>query len=161
MPLPCWATSLFRVVYVNKGIQMRRAVWILAAGTVALAAPGSASAAPALAAPDVQFTASGPGAITATVHNKNTQKGTVCWAVDADSNATFGSGGADSYAGPGQTIRVSLLNLPAGPVHAVAYCAYHTPPLGSHDYTSSAPTPPATINVTAGGGGIPSLSSGM
>ncbi len=140
---------------------MRRAVWILAAGTVALAAPASASAAPALAAPDVQFNASAPGTVTATVHNKNTQKGTVCWAVDTDNNATFGSGGSDSYAAPGQTITVSLRNLPGGPMHAEAICAYHLPPLGSHDYTSSAPYPPATVNVTAGAGGIPSLSSGM
>lgn len=139
---------------------MRRAVWILAAGTVALAVPASASAAPALDAPDVQFSASAPGTVTATVHNKNTQKGTVCWAVDTDNKTTFGSGGSDSYASPGQTITVSLRNLPAGPTHAMAYCAYHLPPLGAHDPTSSAPYPPATINVTPSPGGVPSLSAG-
>jgi|GEM_PF-6329657 len=140
---------------------MRRAVWILAAGTVALAVPATASADPALWAPEVQFQASAPGTVTATVHNKNTQKGTVCWAIDTDNNATFGSGGSDSYAVPGQTITVSLRNLPSGPMHAQGICAYHLPPLsGSHDYTSTAPYPPATVTVT-GGGGIPSLSGGM
>jgi hypothetical protein len=116
-----------------------------------------ASAAPALAAPDVQFTASGPGTVTATVHNRNTQQGTVCWATDTDNHVIFGSGGQDSFAGPGRTITVSILNLPNGPMHAEGFCAYHTPPLGSHDYTSSAPYPPATVVVT---GGAPTGSAG-
>ncbi|WP_157120883.1 hypothetical protein [Nocardia miyunensis] len=142
---------------------MRRPAWTRAAATVALATPTAlaalvmpaATAAPALAAPDARFNASAPGTVTATVHNKNTQQGTVCWATDTDSKTVFGSGGQDSYAGPGRTITVSIRNLPNGRIHAQAFCAYHTPPLGSHDYTSS--TPPTTVTVT---GGAPSGSAG-
>ncbi|MBY8860741.1 hypothetical protein K7711_30005 [Nocardia sp. CA2R105] len=142
---------------------MRRPAWTRVAAAVAVATPAAfavlvmpaASAAPALAAPDVQFTASGPGTVTATVHNKNTQQGTVCWATDTDNKTVFGSGGQDSYAGPGRTITVSIRNLPNGPIHAQAFCAYHTPPLGSHDYTSS--TAPTTVTVT---GGAPTGSAG-
>jgi hypothetical protein len=130
---------------------MRRAVWTLAAIGAAVAAP-TASAAPALQAPNAQFQASGAGSVTATVHNPNTQKGTVCWAQDTDNNSTFGSGGSDSYAGPGQTITVSLRNLSGGQVHAQAFCAYHTPPLQSHDPTSSGPNTPVTVTGGAGFG---------
>lgn len=142
---------------------MRRPAWTRAAAAVALATPMAlaalampvASAAPALDAPDAQFSAPAAGTITATVHNRNTQQGTVCWATDTDTKTVFGSGGQDSYAGPGRTITVSIRNLPNGPVHVQAFCAYHTPPLGSHDYTSS--TAPTTVTVT---GGAPTGSAG-
>ncbi|WP_216903714.1 hypothetical protein [Nocardia alni] len=135
---------------------MRRAVWIFAA--VGTAAP-TASAAPALQAPNAQFQSSGSGSVTATVHNPNTQKGTVCWAQDTDNGSVFGSGGADSYAGPGQSITVSLRNLSGEQAHTQAFCGYHIPASGqSHDYSSS--TPNTTVTVT-GGGGLGTGSAGI
>ncbi len=93
---------------------------ILLAAFTALVAFGpvaaSANAQAPLQAPEVTFTGTAPGTVTATIHNPNATGR--CWAeagVGPENNQRFfGNSAPESLAGPGQTVTTTLEGLESG-----------------------------------------------
>ncbi|MFQ6328276.1 hypothetical protein ACLMAL_19325 [Nocardia sp. CWNU-33] len=95
------------------------AVLLAASAAAVMFAPTTAapaSAATPFKAPDITFAGTGPGTVTATLHNPNDQG--QCWAeagVGPDNNHVFfGGSRPESLANPGQTIKTSLEGLEPG-----------------------------------------------
>lgn len=130
---------------------------ILLAASVAAVTFAPFTAAPALAAaqfkaPEVTFEVTGPGTVTATLHNTNDRG--QCWAeagVGPEKNHVFfGEGKLESLAQPGQTIKTSLTGLePGSTITARGGCA-DTSTAGGYELgapvdivvTPAAPKPP-------------------
>jgi hypothetical protein len=107
-----------------------------------------------LQTPVVQFQGTGPGTVTATIHNPNDRG--VCWAladIGAEFGTIFGGDRPESPAGPGATIKASLQGLPAGTIQTTGICGFRYP-VQDGDYTWS--LPPITVNVP---GAMPSTGS--
>ncbi|MEU7766690.1 hypothetical protein AB0B25_16375 [Nocardia sp. NPDC049190] len=121
---------------------------ILLAASAALVVFGPvtvpASAQAPLQAPEVTFAGTGPGTVTATVHNPN--RTGRCWAeagVGPENNHHFfGNGAPESMAGPDQTVTTTLEGLePGSTINARGGCFDDTP-TGGMPFTE-----PVTVTV--------------
>lgn len=111
-----------------------------------------ASAATPFKAPDVTFAGTGPGTVTATLHNPNDQG--QCWAeagVGPDNNHVFfGGSRPESLANPGQTIKTSLEGLEPGTTITAREAVRATRDTSCRSWSLSPSPPPSPQPVASG-----------
>ncbi|GAA5096268.1 hypothetical protein [Nocardia iowensis] len=127
-----------------------------AAVTLAPLTAAPASAVAPLKAPVVTFEGTGPGTVTATLHNPNDRG--QCWAeagIGPDNNhAFFGDGTPESVANPGQTIKTSLTGLEPGSTITARGGCVDTTPAGGYELSETVlVTVPANKPATGSFGG--------